>query len=152
MTKSQLATLIRANVRRRYDVMTDEEILRNYERTLSAAISADIDPSLRREPSKTTIYAGVPPTPSAAVIRERGLEAIVAGDDDEMIAGFVNCMDCGEQPPAHILAELLPRARDEQHLLELLEVHPKLTIHQYTADSKQPPHRPEIKLFVESKK
>ena len=57
MTKSQLATLIRANVRRRYQVMTDEEILRNYDRTLSAAISADIDPSLRRHPSKTTIYA-----------------------------------------------------------------------------------------------
>ena len=114
-------------------------------------------PDLQLDPSNITIYASLPPTPTPDELRQRAIGSIsapisTAADEDELINGFVNCLDCGEIPPAQILDPLIKQAREEMHLQYLLETHPQLSIHQYAPNSLKPSHRPEVKLFAEPKK
>jgi hypothetical protein len=160
MTRSELAERIQVGAIKRYQIMSDDELMSNYRRGAASAMAAEgrkMAPDLRLDPSNITIYATLPPTPTPDELRRRAIASIsapisTAADEDELINGFVNCLDCGEIPPAKILDPLIGQAREEMHLLYLLETHPQLNIHQYIPNSTKPSHRPEVKLFTEPKK
>jgi hypothetical protein len=157
MTRSELAQRIQVGAIKRFKTMSDDELTNNYADRAASAVAADLDPTLPRGRLKTTIYATLPPTPTPDELRRRAIASIsapinTAADEDELINGFVNCLDCGEIPPAQILDPLIRQARDEMHLQYLLETHPQLSIHQYAPNSVKPSHRPEVKLFAEPKK
>ncbi len=152
MRKSELAELIRAGALRNIAAMSDDELLSSHINLIKASISANLDPSFPRGREKTSIFATIPPIPSAHELRQDALAGIAETDETTLIHGFVSCLDCGEIPPAKILDALIAQAENELHLQTLLIAHPELSIHQYAPNLVKPSHRHEVRLYADKNK